>query len=86
MRVRTSAPLRASHTLAVLSSLPVTTREPSALNDAELTPPVCPLRVRTSAPLRASHTLAVPSSLAVTTREPSALNDADSTIMLEVCP
>src|SRR4051812_48485868 len=50
---------------AVRSRLPVTIRDPSGLNDAELTVPECPLRVRTSAPLRASHTFAVRSSLPV---------------------
>jgi transposase len=53
---------------AVLSLLPVTTRNPSGLNDAEVTPRMCPLSVRTSAPLRASQTFAVLSQLAVTTR------------------
>ena len=42
---------RASQTFAVLSWLPVTIREPSGLNDAEMTQLVCPLSVRTSAPL-----------------------------------
>ena len=32
---KSSAPVLASHTLAVLSELPVTIRDPSALNDAE---------------------------------------------------
>ena len=57
LSVRTSAPVGASQTLAVLSQLAVTIREPSGLNDAEVTPPVCPLSVRTSAPVRASQTL-----------------------------
>jgi hypothetical protein len=35
LRVRTSAPLRASQIFAVLSSPPVTIRDPSGLNDAE---------------------------------------------------
>ena len=57
--MRTSAPLFASQTFAVPSLLPVTTRDPSGLNDAEETGPVCPLSVRTSAPLFASQTFAV---------------------------
>ena len=52
---------RASQTFAVPSRLKVTTREPSGLNDAEVTSAVCPLSVRTSAPLRASQTFAVSS-------------------------
>ena len=57
----------------------MTIRDPSGLNDAELTRPVCPLSVRTSAPVLASQTFAVLSSLAVTIREPSGLNDAEMT-------
>src|SRR5262245_55147322 len=75
---------RASHTFAVRSWLPVRTRDPSALNDADVTIPVCPLRVSTSAPLLASHTRAVRSSPPVTIRDPSALNDAER--MPSVCP
>ena len=59
LSVRTSAPLLASQTFAVLSQLAVTTRDPSGLNDAESTLAVCPLSVRTSAPLLASQTFAV---------------------------
>ena len=84
LSVRISAPLLASHTFAVLSQLAVTIREPSGLNDAESTVPVCPLSVRTSAPLLASHTFAVLSRLPVTIREPSGLNDAELTKL--VCP
>ena len=43
LSVRTSAPLVASQTFAVLSSLPVTIREPSGLNDAESTEAGVPL-------------------------------------------
>ena len=43
LSVRTSAPLRASQTFAVLSALPVTIREPSGLNDAEMTRAGVPL-------------------------------------------
>jgi hypothetical protein len=54
-------------------------REPSGLNAAEWTNPVCPLSVRASAPLRASQIFAVPSQLAVTMSEPSGLNAAERT-------
>ena len=57
----------------------MTMREPSGLNDAEMTIEVCPLSVKTSAPLLASQTLAVLSYSPVTIREPSGLNDADRT-------
>ena len=49
----------ASHTFAVLSSLVVTTRVPSGLNDATQIWRVCPLRARTWVPVFASRTLAV---------------------------
>ena len=76
MRVRTTAPVLASQTFAVWSSPAVTMREPSGLNDAELTAAVCPLNVRTTAPVLASQTFAVLSVPAVMMREPSGLNDA----------
>ena len=79
LRVRTSAPVVASHTFAVSSRLAVTIRDPSGLNDAEATASACPLRVRSSAPVVASQTFAVPSPLAVTIRDPSGLNDAEWT-------
>ena len=59
LSVSISVPLSASHTLTVLSQLPLTMRLPSGLNDTLLTPSVCPLRVRISVPLSASHTLTV---------------------------
>src|SRR4051794_20171418 len=77
LSVRALVPAVASQTRAVRSSLAVTTRAPSGLNDAERTSPVCPLSVRATAPVRASQTRAVPSELAVTTRAPSGLNDAE---------
>ena len=82
LSVRSSAPVFASQTLAVLSALAVTMREPSGLNAADRRGPVCPLSVRTSAPVLASQTFAVRSSLAVTMREPSGLNDADDTVVV----
>src|SRR5579883_1869268 len=84
LSVRSSAPVLASHTFAVLSELPVMIRVPSALNDAAFTQSVCPLSVRSSAPVFVSHTFAVLSQLPVTMRVPSALNDAAFTLF--VCP
>jgi hypothetical protein len=72
-------PLVASHTLRVRSAPTVTIRDPSGLNDAEVTPDVCPARVRISAPVVASQTFAVVSKLAVTIRRPSRLNSAEVT-------
>ena len=79
LRVRTSAPLLASQTFAVLSQLAVTIRDPSGLNDAELT--------TTGVPLEGEDLGAGPGVpdlrrlvlLAVTIREPSGLNDAEVT-------
>jgi hypothetical protein len=66
-----------SHTRAVPSSDAVTTRRPSALNDADFTAPSCPSSTMpTGRDPDRSHTRAVPSLEAVTTRPPSALNDA----------
>ena len=84
LSVRTSAPLCASQTFAVLSELPVTMREPSGLNDAESTRSGVPLEREDLGAARASQTFAVLSLLAVTMREPSGLNDAELTS--SVCP
>ena len=90
LSVRTSTPVWASHTLAVVSKLQaVTIREPSGLNDADSawmnlpegkdrSSKSCPLRVRTTAPVFASNTLAVLES-GTTIRDPSGLNDAQKT-------
>src|ERR1700733_293110 len=79
-----AASLGASHSLSVLSQLPLTIRFPSGLNATHITPPVCPLSVRVSWPVAASHTLTVWSSLPLTIRFPSGLN---ATLLIEpVCP
>jgi hypothetical protein len=75
---------RASQIFAVLSQLPVTTRDPSGLNDADAMIPLCRFSVRTSAPLFASQIFAVASWLPVTIREPSGLNDV--CLMPSMCP
>ena len=53
----------------------MTIREPSGLNDALFTAPLCPLRSSEAVPVRASQTFAVLSWLPVTIRVPSGLND-----------
>src|SRR5262249_54315171 len=80
------APLagRASHSLAVLSTLEVMTCEPSGVNAADKTALACPLRRKSSSPVLESHSRAVRSELAVMIREPSGLNDAAWTT--PVCP
>src|SRR5262245_54674369 len=61
-----------SHTLAVLSSEPVTRRAPSGVTATLGTGPVWPLSVACSAKVLASHTLAVLSAAEpVTRRAPS---------------
>ena len=56
---RTSAPVLASHTRAVLSSDAVASLLPSGLHATTDTQPVWPCSRRTSAPVLASHTRAV---------------------------
>src|ERR1051326_7920358 len=74
-------PLRASHTLAVLSSEVETIRWPSGLNCALVTVDSCPCRVTRRLPLWLSHTCALRSSEAVTMLWPSGLNCALSTAL-----
>src|SRR4029077_1155115 len=65
---------------AVVSSDPVTTRLPSALNIAAYTTPSWPLKTAMYLPLFESQMRAVLSQDAVTTRSPSALNAAVVTL------
>jgi hypothetical protein len=68
-----------SHTRADLSDA-VTTRVPSGLKLADLTPPSCLRGSVRGWPVRASHTRAIlPEKEAVTTRVPSELKLADET-------
>src|SRR5262249_50789975 len=78
LRVRTSHPTLASHTVAVWPERAVTIREPSGLNDTERGEAECPLSVRISAPVLVSQIFAglCPKGT-VTIREPSRLNDAE---------
>ncbi len=77
-------PVRASHTFAVWSPLPVTMRVPSGLNATLITPARVPLESSRAVPVRASHTFAVRSPLPVTIRVPSGLNA--TLITAPVCP
>ena len=54
-----ACPVRASHTFAVWSALPVTIRVPSGLNATLAHRPVCPFSSSRGVPVRASHTFAV---------------------------
>ena len=65
--VRTIAAVAASHILAVLSSLPVSTYFPSGEKATLSTISVCPLKIRTFALLVAAHSLAFLSMLLVNT-------------------
>src|SRR5579863_5990700 len=85
LSVRTSLPVRASQSLAVLSWLPVRTRWPSGKKATEATGAVCPasggssgLRVSTS------HTRAVLSSLPVTIFLPS--TEKTALMTADLCP
>ena len=84
LRAKSSWPLSASHTFAVLSRLPVRMRRPSGLNATLVTQSVCPLRAKSSWPLAASHTFAVLSWLPVRMRRPSGLNA--TLVHRPVCP
>ena len=84
LKVRTSTPVAASHSFAVLSWLPVSTYFPSGEKATLSTQPVCPLKVRTSTPVAASHSFAVSSWLAVRTYFPSGERVTPS--MVSVCP
>ena len=80
MKVSSSCPVSASHTLAI--PLPtVTMRRLSAKNATELTLPVC-LRVSSSRPVSASQTFAVLSLLPVTI---SRLSGEKATDLIEIC-
>src|SRR5262249_49589611 len=73
-RVARSLPTPASHSRAVLSRLPVTTRVPSGENATATTSLVCPWRAASDLPSFASNSSpsrAVLSRLPVTTRVPS---------------
>ena len=54
-----SVPLLASHSLSVLSKLPLRTMLPSGEKAQATTPNDCPLRVHFTAPLLASHSFSV---------------------------
>lgn len=77
-------PVRTSHTLAVASSLAVTTSWPSGLKQAVWTLASCPCNVAIDFPVRTFQIRAVPSSLAVTADSPFELNSAVFTA--PVCP
>ena len=63
-----------SHTLTVLSSLPLARRWPSGLKVTLVTGPVCLRRVRVSCPMSTSYSRTVPSAEALARRRPSGLN------------
>src|SRR3989442_186179 len=72
-RVKRSVPVRASHTLSVLSLEAETIQVPSGLTAQLFTQCVCPLRVRHSVPRCAFHTLSILSLEAETIQVPSGL-------------
>jgi integrase len=74
LKVRTSWPVDASHTLTVSSKEPVARRRPSGLKATAITWAVCPSRTRSGSPVVASHSRAVPSQLPLARRRPSGLH------------
>ena len=55
LQLEQGAPVRASHTFAVLSALAVTIRARSGLNTARFTEPACPFSSSRGAPVRVPH-------------------------------
>src|SRR5216684_3777537 len=78
---RNSMPLATSHSLTVLSSLPLARIFPSGLKVTELTRPECPVSDRNSAPVVRSHNLIVLSSPPQANVLPSGPNATESTAL-----
>src|ERR1700710_1928335 len=77
---RTVFPLSTSHTLAVPSSDPLTTRPPSRLQHTRETLPVCPTHLAMPFPVPTSHNLPAPSRLPLATFFPSGDNPIAYTV------
>src|SRR5262245_46627506 len=73
LRVRTSRPVLASHTLSALSRLPEARSRPSGLKATQVTASVCPLRDSTSRASAGAQILTVSSSLPEARSLPSRL-------------
>ena len=80
--VRSSLPLRASHSFTVLSPLPLASVRPCGSNATLLTLSWCPSSVRSSLPLRASQSFTVLSSLPLASVPPCGSN---ATLQTESC-
>ena len=78
-KVRMSAPVAASHSFSVLSTLPDSTRAPSGENATEATQSECPSKVRMSSPVAASQSFNVLSPLPESTCFPSGENATEHT-------
>src|SRR6476659_2211765 len=78
-KVRSWAPLAASHSFSVLSTLPDSTCCPSGENAPDRTKLECPWKVCSRAPLAASHSLSVLSVLPDSTCRPSGENATEET-------
>src|SRR5262245_20743415 len=78
-RVAVFLPVRTSHSLIVLSTLPDASVLPSGLKATRMASSVCPSRVATALPVAASHTLTVLSVLAEASSLPSGLHATELT-------
>src|SRR5262249_46368736 len=85
LSVRISSPLLTSHSLTVLSRLPLASVCPSGEKATEVTPSLCPLSVWISAPLTAFHSLTVLSPFPEASVLPSGEKATDQ-ITLEARP
>src|SRR6266581_1832629 len=79
IKLTSSLPELISHTLILVSQLPLTRYLLFGLNTTELTRSECSLRVRSSAPLDTSHSLTVLSQLPLARVFPSGLNATEIT-------
>ena len=77
-------PVCVSHSRTVLSSPPLTNRDPSGLNATLVISPICPSNVRRCFPVCTSQSRTVWSSLALTIVFPSGLNV--TSVVLSLCP
>jgi hypothetical protein len=80
LRVHFTWPLCVSHSLMVLSTLPLASTVPSGLHETALTLSECPLNVDTHCPICAFQTLIVLSSLALAIFVPSRVHATDLTL------
>ena len=78
-----SLPLSTSHSMAVRSSLSVTSRVPEALKPAASSLPCSPLSTASSSPVARSMMQTPPFGVCIAIRRPSGLTASDSTVTVD---